>query len=122
MGGWVPSDSLTFRLFGADISASRTIRNVGDEAERTQRKLKDAVDKGFMPLATAAVGLGPALLPVLAGATAGVAGLGVAVASGGAALGVFGAVAKASFKDVQDNAKLAAKGTADLSSPLGRAT
>jgi hypothetical protein len=99
----------------AQQSSTRTAKGLGKELQAVNTR-------GFMPLATAAVGLGPALIPALAGATAGAAGFGVALASGGAALGVFGAVAKDAFKDVQDNAKLAAKGTADLSSPLGRAT
>jgi hypothetical protein len=46
----------------------------------------------------------------------------VALVSGGAALGVFGAVAVTSFKAIQDNLKLAGKGTQDLTSPVGRAT
>ena len=115
------SSSLTFRLFGEDVSASRKIRAVGDEADRTAAKI-DKLGRGFSPLLTAAAGLGPALIPALAGATAAAGGLGVAVVSGGAALGVFGAVAKTAFKAVQDNAKLAKKGTEDLTSPVGRAT
>lgn len=33
------SSSLTFRLLGIDVSASRTLRDVGDEADRTARRL-----------------------------------------------------------------------------------
>lgn len=115
------SSSLTFRLFGQDVTAGRTIHNVGDEADRTAAKI-DKLGRGFSPLLTAATALGPALIPALAGATAAAGGLGVAVTSGGAALGVFGAVAKQSFKDIQDNLKAAAKGTEQLTGPIGQAT
>jgi len=117
----VASSSLTFRLFGVDVDASRKIRAVGDEADRTAAKI-DKLGRGFSPLLTAATALGPALIPALAGATAAAGGLGVAVTSGGAALGVFGAVAKESFKAIQDNLKAAAKGTEALTGPIGQAT
>lgn len=44
---------------------------------------------------------GPALLPVLATATAGVVGLGAALSGAGAAVGVFGAVAKSAFTEIK---------------------
>ncbi len=40
------STSLAFRLFGVDVTASRTLRDVGDEADRTGRRLNDVSDSG----------------------------------------------------------------------------
>jgi hypothetical protein len=112
---------LTFRLFGQDYSASKVIRGVGDESDRTAQKLKNLGDR-ITPLVMAASALGPALLPTLAAGAAGMAGLGVAVVSGGSALGIYGAVAKTSFEEVKSGTKLAKKGLLDLSSPVGKAT
>lgn len=100
---------------GRSVDGQRTGEKIGKD-------LGQGISRGMSPLITAAVGLGPALIPVLATATAAAGGLGVALISGGAALGVFGAVAKSSFKAIQDNLKLAKKGTEDLRSPIGRAT
>jgi hypothetical protein len=109
--------------FGRELDSQ--VRREADgqrTGEKIGRDLGQGISKGVSPLITSAVALGPALLPVLAASTAAAGGLGVALASGGAALGVFGAVAVTSFKAIQDNLKLAGKGTEDLTSPVGRAT
>jgi cell wall-associated NlpC family hydrolase len=109
--------------FGRDLDAQVSREADGKRTgEKIGRDLGQGIAKGVSPLITSAVALGPALVPVLATATAAAGGLGVALVSGGAAMGVFGAVAKSAFKAITDNSKLAAKGTEDLTSPVGRAT
>lgn len=77
-------------------------------------------------LATAGFALGPALLPVLGVATAGMIGLGAAVVAGGSAFGLFGAVAAAHLSALQkDLAKVKAANTAAntaLATPAGKRT
>jgi SLT domain-containing protein len=101
-----------------------TIRSADGQktGEKIGRDIGQGVSRGLSPMITAAVGLGPALVPVLAASTAAAGGLGVALVSSGAALGVFGAVAKTSFDAIKNNLTLAKKGTEDLTSPVGRAT
>jgi phage-related protein len=82
------------------VTASRTIRGVGREADTTAGKLRDIGSKGLSPLMTAAASLGPALLPVLAGATVAAGALGVATVASGAALGVFAAVSKTAYANI----------------------
>ena len=101
--------SLTFNIVGRDRGASTTLRKVGREADRT----KDRMDRlsesyllartGMSGMAVAATALGPALLPVLAGATVAAGGLSSALVSGGAAMGVFGAVAATSFSKMTES-------------------
>jgi hypothetical protein len=109
--------------FGRELDSQ--VRREADgqrTGEKIGRDLGQGISKGVSPLITSAVALGPALVPVLAGQhrRRGWARGGAGV--GGAALGVFGAVAVTSFKAIQDNLKLAGKGTEDLTSPVGRAT
>jgi hypothetical protein len=68
--------------------ASKVFRNIAN----TARTSSSAIRMAF----------GPALLPVLASATAGVAGFGAALGGAGAALGVFGAVSKTAFTEIQE--------------------
>lgn len=55
--------------------------------------------------ALTAAALGPSLAPIVASATGAVVGLGAALSSAGAAAGVFGAVLKTSFGEVQEASK-----------------
>lgn len=94
---------LVFEVIGKDRNASRTLREVGREADNTKDRM-DRLQESFLlsrtglsGMATAALALGPALLPVLASSTVAVGGLAAAMASAGAVAGVFGAVAASSF-------------------------
>lgn len=116
------SSSMSFRLFGEDVTASRTIRKVGDEADSTSKKLKDIGAKGLSPLMTAAASLGPALLPVLAGATLGAGALGVATVSAAAAVGVFAAVAKTAYANIGAAAKTLTSAHAGLAAADAKVT
>ena len=60
---------------------------------------------GFGLMATSALALGPALIPLGAVGAAAIAGIGAAAVAGGSALAVFGATAKAQFTDMQTAAK-----------------
>lgn len=79
--------AVVFSVLARD-RASRVFRNVADSARNSSSAIVAA--------------LGPALTPVLASATAGVVGLGAALAGAGAAIGVFGAVAKSAFGEMQE--------------------
>lgn len=94
-------------------------RSAVGRVAQSVRDLRAALSVGP---ATTVLALSPALLPTLAAATAAAGGLGVAVVSAGAALGVFGGVAGTTFIAVKKNVEEVAKGTGDLTGPLGRAT
>ena len=85
-------------------AASRKVKELGDEGEKTGKKL-DTTTKQMHLLSTAAVALGPALVPVAAGAAAAAAGF--------AGLGAAGLVA---FKGLSDQWK---QGTLQAQ-PLGK--
>ncbi len=93
--------NVTFLIIAKDF-ASRVLKDVGDSSDHAAQKLRDLNTMGLGPLATTAAALGPALLPVLAGVTAGAVGLGTSMLGAGAAVGVFGAVAKSVFGQVQE--------------------
>lgn len=82
--------SLIFRII-----ASEHVSGALDKIKRNAEATGAAVAKALA---------GPALLPALATGAAGVAGFGVAIASAGAAFGVFGAVAKKATTEVTENA------------------
>lgn len=44
----MPGDSvsMSYRLFGEDVSASKALKGVGEEAERTGRKIGDGIEEG----------------------------------------------------------------------------
>lgn len=87
------------------IARAAQFKREMDEAARKTENLNDRMSRlsGRFPLMkAAAAGLGPALLPVLATAAVSAAALGVALASSGAALGVFGAVAKTSMTQITE--------------------
>jgi hypothetical protein len=97
----VADRSLVFDI----IARAQQFKREMDESARKTEQLNDRMSKlaGRFPLVkAAALGLGPAVLPVLAAATVGAVGFGVALASSGAALGVFGAVAKTALTEVQE--------------------
>jgi hypothetical protein len=96
----VSDTSLVFNVLARD-RASRVFRKLRNEADDTGRILRFA--------------LGPALMPILATSTAGVVGLGAALAGVGASAGVFGAVVKSSFTEVND----ASSKTKDLRDKIG---
>lgn len=114
--------SLSFRLFGEDLTASKAIRGVGKEADTTAEKLKNIGSKGLSPLMSAAATLGPALIPVLAGATLAAGALGVAAVSAGAAVGVFAAVAKTAYGNIGAAAKTLATAHTNLAAANTKVT
>lgn len=79
--------SVVFSVLARD-RASRVLKKIGDSAQKSSTAIVAA--------------LGPALTPVLASATAGVVGLGAALGGAGAAIGVFGAVTKTAFTEMQE--------------------
>jgi hypothetical protein len=87
------------------------LKNTGTESETLSgkfRNLSRSMDQAlpkFSGLAAAGLSLGPALLPVLAAATAATLGLGTALAGAGAALGIFGAAAKSNLADMEKQLK-----------------
>jgi hypothetical protein len=92
-----------------------TIRFTGvtkdlDRAANAAKRSLDKVNAGFTGLGKAAAALGPAAVPALAAVAASVVSLGGVLASAGAAAGVFGAVVKSAFGEVQE----ASKKTADI--------
>lgn len=72
-----------------------------DRTGKTFKKLQAAAMSTGAAVRTA---LGPAVTPVLASATAGVVGLGAALAGAGAAAGVFGAVTATAFGEAKEAA------------------
>ena len=100
--------SVVFDLI-ARVQGERDVKKLGDSVDGVNNRLRQ-LSKGFPALRAAAIGLGPALLPVMATAAASAAGLGVALASAGSAAGVFGAVTKSAFTEV----KTASDKSADL--------
>lgn len=87
-------------------ASERAFGRAEARAARLQERLTAVREKGMAPLATAALSLGPAILPVLAVATTGAMALGAAFAGAGAALGVFGAVASTTMTEIKEQDKL----------------
>ncbi len=85
--------------------SQRTFDAATARAGRLEERLNSARTKGMAPLAAAGLSLGPAIIPVLAVATAGALATGAAFAGAGAALGVFKAVATETHKEVQEQNK-----------------
>lgn len=95
--------SLIFSIIGRDKNASRTLQNVGREAGQA----KDRMDRlnesyllsrtGLSGMTTAALALGPALVPTLAAAGVAAGALAASLAGATAVAGAFGAVAVTSF-------------------------
>jgi hypothetical protein len=85
----VADTSLLFTVLARD-KASRVFDNIRRSALNGSSAIKAA--------------LGPALIPVMATATAGALGLGAALAGAGAAAGLFGAVAATAFGEVKEAA------------------
>jgi hypothetical protein len=83
----VSDTAVVFSVLARD-RASRVFRNIATAARDSSSGIKAA--------------LGPALTPVLATATAGAVGFGAALAGAGAAIGVFGAVTKTAFTEMQE--------------------
>lgn len=83
-------------------ASGRVFERATARAERLEGKLEQLRTKGMAPLGTAALSLGPAIIPVLAAATAGALATGAAFAGAGAALGVFGAVAKGAMTEIKE--------------------
>jgi phage-related protein len=79
--------AVVFSVLARD-RASKVFRNIATSA----RTSSSAIQAAF----------GPALMPVLASATAGVAGFGAVLGGVGASLGVFGAVTKSAFGEMQE--------------------
>jgi hypothetical protein len=79
--------AVVFSVLARD-RASKVFRNIAT----TARTSSSAIQAAF----------GPALMPVLASATAGVAGFGAVLGGVGASLGVFGAVTKSAFSEMQE--------------------
>jgi hypothetical protein len=100
----VADRKVTFLIIARDF-ASRTLKNVGDSTDVTAQKLRNLNTLGLSPVATAGAALGPALLPVVAGATVGAIGLGTAFLGAGAAAAVFGGVVKTVVTDVVEASK-----------------
>ncbi|WP_328465542.1 hypothetical protein OHA21_43860 [Actinoplanes sp. NBC_00393] len=82
-----------------------------DRASRVFGKIRKAALDGSSGIVAA---LGPALLPTVAAATAGIVGFGAAVTSAGAAVGVYGAVFGSAFGEVKE----ASDKTADLTDKI----
>jgi hypothetical protein len=102
---------VTTRFDGNANDLVRAADRGGDALERFARRARLAT-LGIGTLATGALALGPALLPILAAATAAAIGLSGALAGAGAAMGVFGAVVLGNFlkaKEVIDEVKAAQK-------------
>jgi hypothetical protein len=102
---------VTTRFDGNANDLVRAADRGGDALERFARRARLAT-LGIGALATGALALGPALLPILAAATAATIGLSGALAGAGAAMGVFGAVVIGNFlkaKEVIDEVKAAQK-------------
>ena len=89
-----------FDIIARDKASGPTLRAAG-AAEVLHNRLK-RLEGGFPPILAGAAALGPALIPVLATASAAAVGMGVALGSAGSALGVFGAVTKTAFGEVKD--------------------
>ncbi|GAA2681685.1 hypothetical protein [Actinoplanes palleronii] len=70
-----------------------------DRASKVFKDIRKAAQDGSSGIKMA---FGPALMPVLATATAGVVGLGAALSGAGAGIGVFGAVAKSAFTEISE--------------------
>lgn len=87
-------------------ASERAFGRAEARAARLQERLTAVREKGMAPLASAALSLGPAILPVLAVATTGAMALGAAFAGAGAALGVFGAVASTTMAEIKEQDKL----------------
>jgi phage-related protein len=83
----VSDTAVVFSVLAKD-RASKVFRNIANSARTSSSSIVAA--------------LGPALTPVLASATAGVVGLGAALGGAGAAIGVFGAVTKTAFTEMQE--------------------
>lgn len=79
--------SLVFNILARD-KATKTLAKVRASALHSSSGIKMA--------------LGPALQPVLAASTAGIVGLGAALVSAGAAVGVFGVIAGTAFTEVKE--------------------
>ena len=73
------ASSLTFDIFGRDVSASKTVkdfeRNAADASENTTKNFQKTADKGVHPLLNSIALLAPALAPIGAAAVAAFAGL-----------------------------------------------
>lgn len=80
--------------------ASREFQKAAASADSLNSRVRN-LSKGFPALRAAALGVGPAIVPVMAAASAAAVGMGTALASAGAAAGVFGAVTKSAFAEVK---------------------
>jgi hypothetical protein len=91
-------------LDGKDVNVEVKVDvdKAGSRLEALQEKLKKLKDKGFSPLITAALALGPALLPIAGVAVQAVGSLATSLASAGVAAGVFGAVMFGTFREVKE--------------------
>lgn len=105
------SRTVRVRFDGNANDLRRAADSAGDSLERFARRARLAT-LGIGTLATAALALGPALLPILSVAAAATVGLSGALGAAGAAAGVFGAVLVGNFakaKDVIDEVRAAQK-------------
>jgi hypothetical protein len=85
---------------GIDVDSVRKgARTIGNDLTKSFTKVDDVAGKAIRTMAGIS-----AVVPLAAGATAGVLSLGTALASGAAAIGVFGAVTKTAVSDVTDAA------------------
>lgn len=98
----MPDRTVIFDIL-AKVRGEDKITGLAARVELLQQKLKKLDDKAADLPGTMAA-LGPAILPVLAGATVAAVGFGTAIAAGGAALGVFGAVTASAFTEVKEAA------------------
>jgi hypothetical protein len=74
--------------------------SLGGKISELSARLSKATP-GFANLAAAGVALGPAVLPVIAAVTGAAVGMGAAIVAGGAAVGLFAAVAKSHLAEYQ---------------------
>jgi hypothetical protein len=93
-------------LDGKDVNVEVKVDTdkAGSRLEALREKLKKLKDKGFSPLITAALALGPALLPIAGQAITIIGALATSLASAGAAAGVFGAIIASTFGEVKEAA------------------
>ena len=83
------------QILGLDAAMDRAGKNTGNFGVSSAR-----AGQGLGTLATAAIAFGPAVIPALAAATAGMTGFGGIIASTGATLGLFGAAAASHYKQM----------------------
>lgn len=95
----MPDRSMTYRLYGDDVSASKAVKGVGQEAERTGRKMNGLGTTSTRAFATIGKGFGGiGRIGIRTSAVLGTAFAGVA-AAGVAAMGAIGKVGFGELKD-----------------------